>query len=168
MNPTQVCRNLFVFTALGAVSGFAFSAGSSSTQFGVSANVASNCLIDATAMSFGTYDPTAGTDNTASSVVSVRCSKNAPVTILLDKGQGVGATDIARTMSLAGNDAMNYGLYSDSGRTANWGTTAGGQGATGAGLATAVNLTVYGKIPKNQYTVGVGNYADTITATVNY
>ena len=168
MKTTNVFRKIFVLAALGATSGLAFSAGTASTTFGVSATVVSNCLISATPLSFGTYDPLATADHDASSVVTVKCSKNAPVTIALDKGLGAGATEAARSMSLALNDALNYGLYSDSARSANWGTTAGAQAATGLGLATAVNLTVFGRIPKNQYTAGVGSYADTITATVTY
>jgi len=63
---------------------------------------------------------------------------------------------------------MNYAIYSDSNRTTNWGTTAGTAGGTGSGLDTENTVTVYGKIPKNQYDVGVGAYADTVIATVSY
>ncbi len=168
MKSIAMFRNALVLAALGASAGLAFSAGTATTNIGVSASVASNCLVStaSTGLSFGTYDPTAGTDNTASTTFKVKCSKNAGYTIGLSKGGGTSET--ARTMALGSELAMNYAIYSDSARTTNWGATAGAATGTGSGLNTENEITVYGKIPKNQYDVGVGAYADTVTATVTY
>ncbi|MES2149764.1 MAG: spore coat U domain-containing protein [Pseudomonadota bacterium] len=167
MNSKSLLRHLLVIGALGSASQFAVAATSTAQTFGVSANVASACLISATALGFGTYDPQSASDNLAQSTVTVTCSKNAPVTVALDKGIG-GASETTRTMSNGTQAPMNYALFSDSARSANWGTTAGAVSATGNGLGAGVVLNVYGKIPKSQLDVGVGAYADTITATVTY
>ena len=167
MNIKQLICKTLVFGALGATSGLA-SAGNAFTTFAVTSNVASSCTITALPVSFGSYVPTSATDTTATGSVSVTCTKNASVSIALNAGTGTSATETGRTMSLASNTAMTYGLFADSGYATNWGTTAGAQTTTGTGLATPVTLTVYGKITKNQYLVGVGNYSDTITATVTY
>ena len=168
MNTKNVFRKILIVAAMGATCGITFAAGTANTPIGVSASVASNCLISATALPFGVYDPTAVTDTVAASTISVKCNKNAKVSIALDKGLGALASETARSMSLTGQDALNYALYADAGYVTNWGTTAGAQSATGTGLNTAVILNVHGKIPMNQYTAGVGTYNDTITATVTY
>ena len=161
-------RNVIVLAALGASAGLALAAGSKTTEIGVSASVASNCLVStpSTGLGFGVYDPTSGTDNTASTSFKVKCSKNAIYTIGLSKG--VGTSETARSMALSGELAMEYAIYSDSARTTNWGVTAGAPSGTGSGLNTENEIMVYGTIGKKQYNVGVGAYADTVIATVSY
>jgi spore coat protein U-like protein len=67
----------------------------------------------------------------------------------------------------AGSALINYSLFSDSGRTVNWGNTVGTDtvAATGNGSAQAYN--VYGRIPA-QTTPAPATYTDTITVTVTY
>ena len=168
MKSIAMFRNAIVLAALGASAGLALAAGSKTTDIGVAATVVSNCLIStpSTGLSFGTYDPMSGTDNTASTTFKVRCSKNAGYTIGLSKGGG--ASESARKMALSNELSMDYGLYSDSAHGANWGASSGTIGGNGTGLSTDIELTVYGKIPKNQYDVGVGAYADTVVATITY
>jgi len=168
MKSIAMFRNAIVLAALGASAGLALAAGSKDTSIGVSASVASNCLVStaSTGLGFGVYDPLAADDNVASTTFKVKCSKNAGYTIGLSKGGG--AAEDARKMALSGQLAMNYAIYSDSNRTTNWGATAGTAGGIGSGLDTENTVTVYGKIPKNQYDVGVGAYADTVIATVSY
>ena len=176
MNTKNVFRKILIVAAMGATCGITFAAvtGTKTTAIAVSASVASNCLISATPLLFNVYDPLATTNKTATSTISVKCNKNAMVSIALDKGMGASASETARSMSLAttegmpAQDPLNYALYADAGYATNWGTAAGAQPATGTGLDTAVILNVYGKIPMNQYTAGVGTYNDTVTATVTY
>jgi spore coat protein U-like protein len=161
-------RNVVLLAALGTSAGLAFSAGSQTTNIGVTASVASNCLVStpSTGLAFGVYDPLASSDTVASTTFKVKCSKNAGYTIGLSAGGG--AAELARKMALANELAMNYAIYSDSGRTTNWGATAGAATGIGSGLDTENTVTVYGKIPKNQYDVGVGSYTDTVVATISY
>jgi spore coat protein U-like protein len=67
-----------------------------------------------------------------------------------------------------GTDFVNYELYSNSSRSAVWGT-----GLTAYTLAAAVtsdaaiDYTVYGKVPHGQ-DKPAGSYADTVGITVNF
>ena len=168
MNTKNVFRNTLIVAALSATCGITFATGTAPASIPVSATVNSNCLISATSLGFGIYDPLQASDDNVTSTISVKCNKGAVVSIALDKGLGANASETARSMSLAGKDPLNYALYADASYATNWGTTAGAQLATGTGLNTAVVLTIHGKIPMNQYTASVGTYSDTIIATVTY
>ncbi len=163
---------IFIFAALGSISGLACAAGNISKAFDVTANVASNCLISsASDMVFGTYDPTTNSDKTSTSIIIVKCTKNKFVTIGLNQGTGINASVVNRNMTptLPGNDPLPYSLHYDPAMSANWGDTQGtSKTETGAGLNTDIVVTVYGKILKNLYNLSEDTYKDTITATVNF
>jgi spore coat protein U-like protein len=110
-------------------------------------------------MSFGTY--TAVVAN-STSTVSVTCTNTTPYTVALDAGLATGATVTNRSMKGTGSALLGYTLYSDTGRSVNFATTAS---ITGNGAAQPI--TIYGQIPANEY-VAPGSYTDTITATVTY
>jgi spore coat protein U-like protein len=133
------------------------------TTFAVSATVQATCSVTATAMAFGTYSSTAASNS--SSTVSVSCTNTTPYTIGLDAGLTAGATVTTRQMK-NGSALLNYALYSDSGRTTNWGNSTGSW-VSGTGNGAAQALTVYGQVATGQY-VTPGSYSDTITATVTY
>jgi spore coat protein U-like protein len=139
--------------------------------FNVTAAVAANCFIDATDMSFGSYDGTAVVDST--STVSVRCSKNAPFQISLNAGTTVGGTVAQRLMAGPGGDTLQYNLYTPAGYGTVWGDNTGGTGwvsAFGTGLGNWLDYTVNGRIPNSvaNQAAAIGNYSDVITATVSY
>jgi len=71
-----------------------------------------------------------------------------------------------------GADIMNYNLYTDAARTTIWGNSAVAPSwvsGSGAGLAIAQTLTVYGRVASGQTNLAVGNYQEnTITVTVTY
>lgn len=139
------------------------------TTFQVTATVANSCIVSATDLSFGAYDPAAVKDGT--STITVTCTAKTPYTIGLNAGlQSAGATGTTRAM--IGDDTattlLNYELYTESGRTTAWGniggtTTVAQSALTGGPL----DYTVYGQIPASQY-VPAANYADTINVTVDY
>lgn len=163
----KIARKLAVCCALGPAASLLGYAGTVTTTFGVSTTIAGVCVVSTAAggLSFGAYDPTAVSDAVATTTFKVECSTGLAYTIGLSPG-GSGS-DTLRTMS-SGANHLNYNLYSDSGRTTNWGASTGALGGTGAGLTTEQTITVYGKIPKNQYSPAIGSYADSITATVTY
>lgn len=69
-----------------------------------------------------------------------------------------------------GPNTINYNLYTSSAYTTVWGDGTGSTGSissTGNGVLTANTLTVYGRIPANQYSAA-NSYSSTITATVIY
>jgi spore coat protein U-like protein len=138
------------------------SASTANTTFQVTASVQSACVISAAALPFGNYS---GTQVDATTTISVTCTNTTPYNVGLDAGTSTGATVTARKMT-NGAQTLNYALYSDSGRTVNWGNSTGSW-VGGTGNGSAQTLTVYGRLAGSQYPTP-GSYADTITATVNY
>jgi spore coat protein U-like protein len=131
--------------------------------FSISATVVPSCSITATALNFGAYT---GAVLNATSTLTVQCASGAAYNVGFDQGQATGATVTTRKMTNA-TKTLNYGLYSDSGRTKNWGNTVGTDTLAGTGSGSTQSITVYGQVPANQKPAP-GAYADTITATVTY
>jgi spore coat protein U-like protein len=168
-------HSLFPITAgvMLALAGSAQAAGTKTAQFAVNANVASNCFITTTPLTFGNFDGTAAINSNATLVV--RCSKNAGYQIALDAGTTAGATLLQRLLAGPGGDTLQYNLYTAVGLGTIWGNNAGGTGwvtGTGGGLGVAnqATLTVFGQLPNNavNQAAGVGAYSDLITATITY
>ena len=133
--------------------------------FLVTATVANSCLVSATDLNFGAYDPAAVKDGT--STITVTCTAQTPYTIGLDAGQ-----HFATTRAMIGDDTattlLKYELYTESGHGTIWGELLSGTTVANSSLAGgALDYTVYGQIPASQY-VPAANYADTITVTVDY
>jgi spore coat protein U-like protein len=130
----------------------------------ISANVVGNCTITTAGVAFGAYDPVsanASTDLDSTGSVTVTCTRGAGISIAL--GLGNNASGAVRRMTDGVADFMTYELYSDNGRTTVWGTY---------NIAAAPNLTprvytVYGRVPAGQ-DVAIGNYTDTVVASINY
>src|SRR5215470_975860 len=144
-------RNLIACLGAGALLATAGAANPATTTFQVSATVLKNCTVAATNVAFGNYTPTAGAV-AANGTVSVKCTKNTAFTVSLDKGTTAGGAIAQRLMSDGAGDTLQYNLYTTSGFANVWGDGTGTsvtQGGTGAGLGTAVALTVYGNLPDN-------------------
>lgn len=143
-----------------------------SPTFQVTATVPAICRASATALGFGTYSQGDG-DVDSTSTISVRCTTGTGFTVGLNPGATTGATVSTRAM-LNGANQLAYSLFRDAARTQNWGQTIGTDtvAGTGAGIApaSAVALTVYGRIVDSTANQGVpaGSYADTVTVTVTY
>jgi spore coat protein U-like protein len=152
----------------------ALSAGSAmaatkTANFNVTAAVAANCFISATNLAFGNYLQEGGNID-ASSTLTVRCSSGTPYAVALSAG-GSGST-ANRAMS-DGTNSLRYNLYTDALRTTVWGATGTDDvDGTGAGLGASASqsLPVYGRLPDSaaNQLVPVGNYSDSITATITY
>ena len=132
----------------------------------VSATVVASCTVATTAMSFGNYNNAL---LTSTATVTATCSNTTPYNLGLNAGTASGATVTTRGMFVSGTPAvvLNYGLYSNSSRTTNWGMTIGTDTVTGTGSGAAQPFTVYGLIPAGQL-VAPGSYTDTITVTITY
>lgn len=117
-------------------------------------------------MAFGSYN-TALLASTAT--VTATCTNTTPYNVGLNAGTASGATVTTRGMFVAGTPGvvLNYGLYSNSNHTTNWGMTVGTDTVAGTGNGAAQAITVYGQIPASQL-VAPGSYTDTITATITY
>lgn len=151
--------------AVAALAPVAASAATATTTMAVTAAVISSCIVVATPMAFGNYDPTSATATTATSVISVTCTSGAPYNVGLDKGAN-GASVTARLLKVGAN-TLPYGLYSDVSHSVNWGNTVGTDTVTGTGSAILQPITVYGSIPAGA-AVPAGAYVDTVNVTVTY
>jgi spore coat protein U-like protein len=140
----------------------AANATTATNTFNVTASVVSSCLVSAPALSFGTYN---STQIDATTTLTVTCTNNTTYNVGLDKGLNGGSVSTRQMKS--GSYTLNYSLFSDSGRTVNWGNTAGTDTVPGTGNGSAQNITVYGRLPGAQV-LNIGSYTDTITATVTY
>jgi spore coat protein U-like protein len=133
-------------------------------QFSVTATVVKDCTISATNLTFGNYT---GAVNNSTSTISATCTSGTAYTVALSAGLATGATVTSRSMTGPGSALLHYSLFSNSGRTTNWGNTSATNWVSGSGNGAAQPLTVYGQIPAGQY-VKPGSYTDTITVSVTY
>jgi spore coat protein U-like protein len=163
--------NKLVLAAALALLASGAQAATSTNTFTVSTNVTASCAVSGSDLTFSDIDPLANassaTDGT--STISVTCSNTTPYNIGLSAGTSAGSTVGARKMTHTdGTSTLSYALYSDSGRTSNWGETVDTDTVAGVGTGTNQDLTVYGQIASGQQTAKVGAYSDTVTVTVSY
>ena len=162
-------------TLLPASVGLMFAANSvqattATSTFTVTATVAASCTVAATSLAFGNFTLTQ-LDGT--STITLTCTNGTSYTVGLDAGTSPSATTVARKMTgpTVGSTVqyLSYALYSDPGRTTNWGATSASW-VSGTGTGSAVPITVYGRIPAStaNQTASIGSYSDTITVTVTY
>lgn len=137
-----------------------------SSRFQVSATAVDSCIVAATDLSFGRYNPLNLSPTDASSMVTVTCTVNSGFVIGLDAGIGNGATTNARRMS-NGDSLIDYSLYRDSAHNLVWGNDEGTNTASGIGTGAPAEYPVYGRIPPRQ-TVQRGVYTDTVTVWVSF
>lgn len=138
-------------------------AGATTAVAGVSASVGPSCSITTTPVSFG---PFTGTQIDSVGSVTAYCVNGTNWTIGLGAGTGPGATPYNRSMT-AGPYHLAYALYSDAARTRIWGNTAGTDTVSGVGDGTPQVISVYGRVPAGTLP-GVGNYADTVVASITF
>ena len=152
---------------LSAISCLAVSTGAqaatSNSTMAVSANVQATCAINANPLAFGTYS---SSQLDAATTIGVNCTNTTTYSVSLDTGSGTGATVAQRKMS-NGAQTLTYTVYSDSARSALWGTTVNTNTVAGTGTGSSQLLNVYGRIPAGQLPTP-GAYSDTLTATITY
>lgn len=142
-------------------------AGTSSGSLTVQASISATCAIDSASMDFGTYNPTLNSNFDATGTVSVSCTNGTAFNIGLDKGVGTGA-NITNRIMMSGANTLTYQIFSDSGRTQNWGNTVGTNTLAGTGTGFSQTFTAYGRITAGQKTAPPGSYSDTVTVKITY
>jgi spore coat protein U-like protein len=162
-------RSRLVLAGLGAAFALAglplaAHAATSTTTFSVTALVTTTCSITANSLNFGSYS---GVQLDATTTLAATCSNTTPYNVGLNAGTATGATVTTRKMAGPATDLLAYQLFSDTGRTTNWGNTVGTDTVAGTGSGSAQTLTVYGRIPANQF-IESGAYDDTITVTLTF
>ncbi|MGR9116062.1 MAG: Csu type fimbrial protein [Gammaproteobacteria bacterium] len=136
------------------------------TTFQVTATINDTCVVSATDLAFGVFDPTATSDNT--STITVTCTQGTSYSIGLNAGTTSGATVTTRQMSDGGTGLLDYSLFSDAARTVNWGDTVATDTVDVVSASgSPENHTVFGRIALGQFQPA-GNYSDTITVTVTF
>jgi spore coat protein U-like protein len=163
-------RILFALAGLVIVHGSSgLLAQSASASLAVTANVAKNCTIATSPVNFGAYDPVTGNATApldGIGTITVTCTKGATAHIGLNAGSNnQGST---RRMQQSGTAYLTYEIYQDASRTNVWGD--GFTDNLDIGAAPNRNprtFTAYGRVNAGQDAT-VGNYTDTVVATVNF
>ena len=130
----------------------------------VSAEVVKVCNVTTSPVAFGNVDVTSGSNVDATGGISVTCTSGTAWAAAAGAGNGTGATVTARKMT-SGANLLNYALFTDSGRTTNFG---GANTITGTGNGSAQASTVYGRVASGQTTVPIGSYADSVLISLTY
>lgn len=112
-------------------------------------------------LSYGVLD--ANVD--ASANIGVQCTNTTPYNIGLDGGSNGGNT--TTRLMLNGGATVGYQMYSNAGRTTNWGDTVGTDTVAATGNGAVQTHTIYGRVAP-QTTPAPGTYVDTVTVTVTY
>ena len=139
--------------------------------FQVLITVAKACSVTAGAgsnINFNTVDSSA-TNLSASSNISVTCSKSTPYNIgLLPSNNSTSGAGVMSPPT--GTDTIPYQLRSVSATGAIWGSTATstsvGNGVSGTGTGSAQSIPVWATVASVNVTPGA--YLDTVTVQVNY
>ena len=160
------CSLAALTAAFFSFAGSGAEAATATGSFNVQVTIAATCVVtSATNLNFGTQGVlAANVDQT--STINVTCTNTTPYNIGLDKGVN-GASVTTRQMKAAGPALINYSLFSDAGRTVNWGNTVGTDTVAATGTGSAQPFTVFGRIPP-QVSPLAAVYTDTITVTVTY
>jgi spore coat protein U-like protein len=165
-------RTLLVLAGFAIVSiaaGRTLAGQTATSSLTVTASVAKNCTISTAPVNFGAYD-TVAANATAPldgiGTITVTCTKGAVAKVGLNAGSNAQGT--TRRMSQGAAAFLTYELYKDAAHATVWGDTAD----TALDVPAAPNrnprtFTAYGRVPAAQDAT-VGNYTDTVVATVNF
>ena len=143
-------------------------AGEATGDMAVSASVLNNCTVVASPMVFGPITDFNAADVDSTSTLVLACTPNAAYEVQLNDGINADSGQ-RRLANAAGDEFINYDIYSDTGRASRWGDelTVDTVSGTANAVGTAT-LTAYGRIDQNETAVSAGAYSDQITVTVNF
>jgi spore coat protein U-like protein len=141
--------------------------------FAMSSACRAACNVSATALPFGTYNPTSAGAKDATGTVTVTCTVlvalNLSWTVTMSKG--LSPSYSPRQMS-NGTGRLNYNIYTNAARTTVWGDGTASTNSISDSIilqigTTVTNYTMYGRIPALQ-DVRAGPYSDSIVLTIDY
>jgi len=136
-------------------------AASESSSFRVGIDVVATCSISAADMTFNTITTGTTAQTDAETQITVNCSSGAPYSVSLSNGSNFSA---GRRLGSNGS-FINYSLFKDNSRTAEWTLISG---LNGTGTGGDQTLPIFGRIAAGQSVPNMGAYSDTIVATVTY
>lgn len=153
-------------------------AATESTTFDVTISITPSCNIStlgngASTLAFGSYD-SFQTEVAGQTNLVVTCTKGATYDLGLDAGQYASTAGDVNTRRMQGistapdnqTDYVPYQLYLDSSYADVWGSTIDSDTKPGTGTGAQETHVIYGRVPSTNYTVG--DYRDTVTATVTF
>jgi spore coat protein U-like protein len=163
-------RSIYLATAMGLVASPASLAATATGSFDVQITIQESCVTTSasgsTVLNFGTQ--TLLNANVDAAVnLSVQCTSGTDYDVTLDNGLNTSRRMDSTAGAGVGANIVDYELYSDSGRTTVFPTTAGTAPYPYTGTGTAQTITVYGRVAP-QTTPPAGNYYDTVGITVTY
>ena len=147
----------------------------------VSADINASCTISTTDLSFGTYDAivaNASQDLTETATISTTCTSGATSVVTMgggdhpsfSRGRGPGSGTIRNMANEGSTSYLRYEIYADASHTIVWNYSQVSMSSVASvtGTGASQDMTVYGKVFKNQKDAAAGSYADTVTIGVNY
>lgn len=126
------------------------------------AAAANSCSAYASGIAFGSYY---GTAVDITGTVTVTCTSGQAYDVGLNAGLASGATVTTRSMQ-NGSALLGYQLFSNAGRTTNWGNSSSTGWVAGIGTGSAQAYTIYAQIPAGK-SGALETYTDTITASIS-
>jgi spore coat protein U-like protein len=137
-------------------------AGSAASSFSVSASAVPVCKITTSpaTMDFGSYDPTSNVNNNSGAgSFGFKCAKGTAYKVYITG---------TRAMT-SGSEALNFELYSDTGRSLVFpSTNASGLSGSAASNGIEIVTNIYGGIPAGQDVTAGKTFTQTMTVTVDY
>ncbi len=134
---------------------------------------AQTCVVAASGLVFGAYDPFATVAAAITGTVSVTCQAAVSTGIVYSIQIGPGGGSFTARAMAGGAGRLGYQLYTSVARTMVWGDGTSGTGVIGDSYGLSAlnpvtrNYTVYGYVPARQL-VAPGAYADTVAVMVVY
>jgi spore coat protein U-like protein len=166
MNLRMLCLAVAMGMMLSSVGQAATATGSFDVQITIQETCVTTSASGSTVLNFGTQ--TLLNANVDASVnLSVQCSSGTDYDVSLDNGLNTSRRMDSTSGAGVGANIVDYELYTDSGRTTVWPTTAGTAPYPYTGTGAAQSIPVYGRVP-TQTTPPAGNYYDTVGITVTY
>lgn len=161
-----------------ALSSMKVYAATDTTQFDVTISIQPSCNISTggngvSPLAFGSHD-SFQSNVVGQTTLSVTCTTGADYDLGLDAGLHASTPDDVNTRRMQGisttpdnqADYVPYQLYQDSARSAVWGNTIDTNTVPSTGTGAVQTHVIYGQVPSTNYTVG--DYQDTVTATVTF
>lgn len=151
------------------------SAETTTEQFDVKIQIVASCEITSSGIADLDFGPQgfSATNVDHTTDLKVTCTNGSPYSIALDAGANPRTSGDVSTRRMKGIETLNaddyvaYNLYQEAARTTVWGDGSSGTVlASQTGTGSEVTHTIYGRVPTTNHTVG--NYKDTITATVSF
>ena len=143
-------------------------------SFIVSERAFSQCTVNTSSMSFGSYDVFSNPPLDSAGTVSVNCTKDVvKANVTLSASPTSGIFNPRRMKRSGGSDLLDYNIFLDVSRAVIFGNGTGGTSIinlkrpTGKPAPWFENINIYGRIFPGQ-NVSVGSYSDILTVTVDW